>query len=703
MLIGAVLGITVVLGTLLAVLYERRFFGRNVAILLAIAPFFVMPTVSALVWKNMIMHPVYGLLARAFAALGLAPLDWFGRFPMLSIIIILSWEWLPFAFLILYTSLKSLDPEQREAARIDGASAPQAFFHITIPHLKRAIGVVVMIETIFLLSHLRRDLHHHLGRARETRRPTWPTWCIRWACSSLTSASPPRGNPGGRHGQRGGLLLSWSASWPGASKEGPDVEASRPRTWLFGILGWLVALLLFFPIFWMALTAFKTEQEAYSPSVFFLPTLGSFREVFSRSNYVAFALNLIYLSLGSTLLCFLIAVPAAYKMAFFPTRRTGPTLVWMLSTKMMPSVGVLLPVYLLFRALGLLDSVSGLILICTLINLPIAIWMSYTLLLRDTRSDPGGGAGGWRRSAARNLAYPRSPGVAGNCLNRPAADYPLVERSLLEHQPHQRQGGAPDRVYRVVFEPGGLVLGEALGGVAAGGGPHHGDGLAHAEATGQWPYLWRRQMSVSPDMPLATPSPANDGSVRIRGLAKTYANDKGHPAVTAVKGLNLDIQDGEFMVLVGPSGCGKSTTLRMIAGLEEVTGGTIEIGGRVVNHVEPKDRDIAMVFQNYALYPHMTVFDNMAFGLKLREDAKGGDPARRVLRGRRDARPRQLPRPQTQGALRRAAPARGPGARHRPATRRSSCSTSRSPTSTPKCASRCARRSPGCTPGSRPR
>ena len=112
-------------------------------------------------------------------------------------------------------------------------------------------------------------------------------------------------------------------------------------------------------------------------------------------------------------------------------------------------------------------------------------------------------------------------------------------------------------------------------------------------------------------------TPANDGSVRIRGLVKTFLNDQGHPTVTAVKGIDLDIANGEFMVLVGPSGCGKSTTLRMIAGLEEITGGTIEIGGQVVNQLEPKDRGIAMVFQNYALYPHMTVFDNMAFGLKL--------------------------------------------------------------------------------------
>ena len=95
--------------------------------------------------------------------------------------------------------------------------------------------------------------------------------------------------------------------------------------------------------------------------------------------------------------------------------------------------------------------------------------------------------------------------------------------------------------------------------------------------------------------------------------------------VTAVNDLNIQIQDQEFLVLVGPSGCGKSTALRMIAGLEEITGGDIYIGDRRVNDVAPKDRDIAMVFQSYALYPHMSVYDNMAFGLKLRKMPKAGD------------------------------------------------------------------------------
>jgi sorbitol/mannitol transport system permease protein len=151
-LMGAVLIITVVLGTLLAVLYDRDFFGKNVATLLVIAPFFVMPTVSALIWKNFIMHPVYGLAALGLQKLGIHAVDWFGDYPLLSIIIIIAWEWLPFAFLILFTSLKSLDPEQKEAAAIDGANTFQLFWFIIVPHLQRAIGVIVMIETIFLLS-----------------------------------------------------------------------------------------------------------------------------------------------------------------------------------------------------------------------------------------------------------------------------------------------------------------------------------------------------------------------------------------------------------------------------------------------------------------------------------------------------------------------------------------------------------------------
>ncbi|MBN3754049.1 sugar ABC transporter permease [Paraburkholderia sp. Tr-20389] len=151
-LIIAVLLITVVGGVLLSVLFDRKFYGQGIARLLAIAPFFVMPTVSALIWKNMILHPVYGLIADGMRAVGLAPIDWFADYPLTSVIIIVAWQWLPFAFLILFTAIQSLDQEQKEAAKIDGAGPFAMFFFITLPHLKRAIAVVVMMETIFLLS-----------------------------------------------------------------------------------------------------------------------------------------------------------------------------------------------------------------------------------------------------------------------------------------------------------------------------------------------------------------------------------------------------------------------------------------------------------------------------------------------------------------------------------------------------------------------
>lgn len=151
-LVGSVLAITVVLGTLLAVLFDQEFFGRGVARLLIIAPFFVMPTVSALIWKNMLLHPVNGLVAFLMRSVGLTAIDWFGVWPMTAVVVIVSWQWLPFALLILLTAVQSLDQEQKEAAHLDGAGPIRMFVFITLPHLRRSITVVLMIETIFFLS-----------------------------------------------------------------------------------------------------------------------------------------------------------------------------------------------------------------------------------------------------------------------------------------------------------------------------------------------------------------------------------------------------------------------------------------------------------------------------------------------------------------------------------------------------------------------
>ncbi len=152
LLVGSVLIVTVGLGTLLAVLFNQPFPGRNIARVLAISPFFVMPTVSALIWKNLLMHPIYGVFGTLASSVGMQPVDWFADYPLASVIAIVSWEWLPFALLILLTAVQSLDHEQREAARMDGAGPIAQFVFITLPHLSRAIGVVIMIETIFLLT-----------------------------------------------------------------------------------------------------------------------------------------------------------------------------------------------------------------------------------------------------------------------------------------------------------------------------------------------------------------------------------------------------------------------------------------------------------------------------------------------------------------------------------------------------------------------
>ncbi|SDO18203.1 carbohydrate ABC transporter permease [Vreelandella arcis] len=148
---------------------------------------------------------------------------------------------------------------------------------------------------------------------------------------------------------------------------------------LLTVFGWSVALVIFFPILWMVLTGFKTETAAIAdPSFIFSPTLESYQAVQERSGYVRFALNSVAVAFGSTLLALLIAIPSAYSMAFLPTKRTKGTLLWMLSTKMLPPVGVLVPIYLIFRDVGLLDTRTGLIIIYTLMNLPIVVWMLYT-------------------------------------------------------------------------------------------------------------------------------------------------------------------------------------------------------------------------------------------------------------------------------------------------------------------------------------
>jgi sorbitol/mannitol transport system permease protein len=196
--------------------------------------------------------------------------------------------------------------------------------------------------------------------------------------------------------------------------------ASRATVWA-GVIGWVAAILMFFPIFWMLLAAFKTEVEAVStpPLFIFTPTLENFAEVNSRANYLTYAWNSVAESIGATIICLAIAVPAAYAAAFFPTKKTKDLLLWMLSTKMLPAVGVLVPMYLLFRDSGLLDTRTGLIIVFTLSNLPIVVWMLYSFFKEVPHEilEAGRMDGAKVGAQIRHLLLPLTlPGIASTAL-----------------------------------------------------------------------------------------------------------------------------------------------------------------------------------------------------------------------------------------------------------------------------------------------
>ena len=151
-LMFSVMVVTVIGGAALALLINEVFPGRMLVRVLLISPFLIMPAVNALMWKNMLLNPIYGLFAQVSRFLGLAPVDWLSVYPLLSIIMMVAWQWLPFACLIFMTALQSMDREQLEAAGMDGANYLQKLRYLYIPHLWRAVSVVLMIEMIFLLS-----------------------------------------------------------------------------------------------------------------------------------------------------------------------------------------------------------------------------------------------------------------------------------------------------------------------------------------------------------------------------------------------------------------------------------------------------------------------------------------------------------------------------------------------------------------------
>jgi len=193
------------------------------------------------------------------------------------------------------------------------------------------------------------------------------------------------------------------------------------RKLLLTALAWAVALLVSLPVLWMLLTSLKSEQAAIArhPQLFFHPTLESYRSVQDRADYLHFAWNSVLISVGSTALALILAIPSAYSMAFHPTRRTRATLLWMLSTKMLPAVGALVPVYLFFRDLNLLDTRTGLLVVDALSNLPILLWMLYTFFKDVPREilEAGRMDGANPLRELTSLLLPLSlPGIVSTCL-----------------------------------------------------------------------------------------------------------------------------------------------------------------------------------------------------------------------------------------------------------------------------------------------
>ncbi len=152
LLVGSVLLISVTLGLAIALLVNRPFFGRGIVRIMLISPFFIMPTVNALLWKNMLMNPIYGIFAFIANLFGATPIDWLSQYPLLAIIIMVSWQWTPFAILILITALQSEDKEQKEAAELDGIGFWAQLRYLTLPHLARPIAIILLIQMIFHLS-----------------------------------------------------------------------------------------------------------------------------------------------------------------------------------------------------------------------------------------------------------------------------------------------------------------------------------------------------------------------------------------------------------------------------------------------------------------------------------------------------------------------------------------------------------------------
>ena len=364
--------------------------------------------------------------------------------------------------------------------------------------------------------------------------------------------------------------------------------------------------------------------------MFFTPTLENFQIVQERSDYMLYAKNSLITSVAVHHSGLDAGCPAAYAMAFFKGKYTKDILMWMLSTKMMPAVGALVPVYVMAQTSHLLDTRTALVIVFTLSNLPIMVWMLYSHLkeipneiLEASRMD---GATLW--SEFRYVLLPLTMGgLASTGLLTLVLSWNEAFWSL---NLSAAKAGTLATLIASYSSPEGLFWAKLSAASLHGDWPHRGLRLVQPEAAGPRPDLRRRQVTANP------PSFSRFQETRFMSYLQLSGVEKLFGEHRVIKGIDLAIKQGEFIVFVGPSGCGKSTLLRLIAGLETIDGGSLQLDGRDITHQPSSKRDLAMVFQSYALYPHMSVFENMSFALKL----ANVDPA--IIKDKVDRTPRKI-------------------------------------------------------------
>jgi multiple sugar transport system ATP-binding protein len=389
-----------------------------------------------------------------------------------------------------------------------------------------------------------------------------------------------------------------------------------------------------FPLYWALVASLTPESRLFkAPSLW--PgsmRLDHYRALFLERGFLLPIRNSLIVAGATTGLCLLLGAPCAYALTRLTFRWKSQILGLILGATMFPPISILSPLYLLLRRLGLIDTYPGLVLPYVTFALPLAVWLLagvFRQLPRDLEEAAlVDGATRWQ--AFRKIVLPlATPGLAAAailtfvyCWNE------FLFALAFTLGPERQTVPVAIALFRGRYQvPWGQILAASI--------------VATVPVVALVLAFQRR---IVAGLTAGAVKGWIMGQVRLRGVGKTYPN--GH---SAIRNLDLDVTDGELLVLVGPSGCGKSTLLRLIAGLEETSHGKIFIGDRDVTDLPPRDRDVAMVFQSYALYPHLTVRDNLGFGLRVRK-TPSAEIAQRVeeigamldLTSVLDRRPREL-------------------------------------------------------------